>query len=71
MRKGEILGLKWPQIRNGFIYLEKTKTDESRQIPINEELEALFKEMRKTAVSGRSMCSHIERARTNSWGRNP
>ena len=22
MRKGEILGLKWDQIRNGFIYLE-------------------------------------------------
>ncbi len=26
MRKGEILNLKWNQIRNGFIYLEKTKT---------------------------------------------
>ena len=34
MRKSEILGLKWEQIRNGFIYLDKTKTNEARQIPI-------------------------------------
>lgn len=47
MRKGELLSLKWSQIRNGFIYLEKTKTDEGRQIPINTDLEACFKSMRK------------------------
>jgi integrase len=47
MRKGEILSLKWGQIRNGFIYLEKTKTKTKREIPINEELERLFKEIRK------------------------
>ena len=28
MRKGEVLSLKWSQIRNGFIYLTKTKTNE-------------------------------------------
>ena len=39
MRKGEILSLKWSQIRNGFIYVDKTKTDEARQIPINHDLE--------------------------------
>ena len=39
MRRGEILNLKWNQIRNGFIYLDKTKTNESRQIPINDTLE--------------------------------
>ena len=38
MRKGEILNLKWNQIRNGFIYLEKTKTNERREIPISEDL---------------------------------
>ena len=27
MRKGEILGLKWDQIRNGFLYLDKTKNE--------------------------------------------
>lgn len=47
MRKGEILWLKWDQIRNGFIYLHKTKTDEARQIPINDALEAMFKRIRK------------------------
>jgi len=47
MRRGEILGLKWDQIRNGFIYLDKTKTNESRQIPVNDSLESLFKDIRK------------------------
>ena len=47
MRRGEILGLKWEQIRNGYIYLQKTKTNEPRQIPINEDLERLFKEIRR------------------------
>lgn len=47
MRKGEILSLKWEQIRNGFIYLTKTKTNEARQIPVNEDLERLFKRIRK------------------------
>jgi integrase len=47
MRKGEILSIKWEQIRNGFIYLHETKTDESRQIPINDALEVMFKRIRK------------------------
>jgi integrase len=47
MRRGEILSLKWDQIRNGFIYLKETKTKEPRQIPINNTLEALFKNIRK------------------------
>ena len=47
MRRGEMLSLKWDQIRNGFIYLKKTKTKEPRQIPINDSLEALFKNIRK------------------------
>jgi integrase len=38
MRKGEILSLRWDQIRDGFIYLRETKTNEPRQIPINETL---------------------------------
>ncbi|MFC1866582.1 tyrosine-type recombinase/integrase [Thermodesulfobacteriota bacterium] len=47
MRRGEILTLKWDQIRNGFIYLEKTKTKNKREIPINDDLALLFKEIRK------------------------
>ena len=46
MRRKEILSLKWDQIRNGLIYLRLTKTNESRQIPINEDLEALFERIR-------------------------
>jgi integrase len=46
MRRGEILSLRWCQIRNGFIDLDKKynpiKTREARQIPINEDLEELF-----------------------------
>ena len=47
MRKGEILSLQWSQIRNGFIYLRKTKTGNSRQIPVNDRLGTLFKEIRR------------------------
>jgi len=47
MRKGEELSLKWNQIKNGFIYLEKTKTDEPRQIPINADLDECLKGIRK------------------------
>lgn len=48
MRRQEVLGLKWEQIRrDGFIYLNKTKTDEARQIPINDDLGELFKNIRK------------------------
>lgn len=42
MRRGEILVLEWFQIRNGFIYLRKTKTSESRKISINDTLELVF-----------------------------
>ncbi len=45
MRKGEILSLKWSQVRNGFIYLQKTKTNEPRQIPINDTMAVLFAEL--------------------------
>ena len=47
MRRREILSLKWDQVRNGFIYLSKTKTNESRQIPVSDALEAIFSEIRR------------------------
>jgi len=47
MRRQEVLGLKWEQIKGDFIYLSKTKTDEARQIPINDDLVELLKDIRK------------------------
>ena len=47
MRRGEMLNLKWSQVRNGFIYLDKTKTNDARQIPANDDLETLFNKIKK------------------------
>jgi integrase len=47
MRRGELLGLQWEQIRNGFIYLTETKSGKARQIPINHRLAEVFREMRR------------------------
>ena len=47
MRRGEILSLKWEQVdlRHGYISLRDTKSGEGRDIPINNTLERMFKEM--------------------------
>jgi integrase len=47
MRRGEILNLKWDQIKDDVIYLQETKTDEPRQIPVNDTLAELLKNIRK------------------------
>ena len=47
MRKGEILSLKLEQIKDGFIYLTETKTDEARQIPVTNDLEECFEDIKK------------------------
>jgi integrase len=47
MDRGEILNLKWDQIRNGFLYLGKYKTRPDREIPVNDDLEVLLKEIHK------------------------
>ncbi|MGA2331555.1 MAG: site-specific integrase [Syntrophales bacterium] len=52
MRRGEILNLRWDQVRNGFIYLQKTKTNTSRQIPVNNDLGELFKRISKAQKVG-------------------
>jgi integrase len=46
MRRGELLSLKWDQVRNGFIYLYETKSGKSRQIPINDRLTEVLKYVR-------------------------
>jgi integrase len=48
MRRGELLGLKWGQIRHGLIYLTETKSNKARQIPINDRLAQALKELRLT-----------------------
>jgi integrase len=47
MRRGEILSLKWEQrdLKHGYISLRDTKSGEGRNIPINNTLERMFKEM--------------------------
>ncbi len=47
MRRNEILSLKWEQLRSGFIYLTETKSGKGRQIPINDRLAEVFKEVRR------------------------
>ena len=44
MRKGEILGLKWPDIdfRRGIIYLLDTKNGERREVPMNDIVKRAF-----------------------------
>jgi integrase len=44
MRKGEILCLKWDQVRDGFIYLKETKSGKSRQIPLDERAVQVIKQ---------------------------
>jgi integrase len=51
MRRSEILSLQWKQVRNGFIYLHRTKTDEARQVPINETLARLFQSLPRHITS--------------------
>ena len=45
MRKGELLGLKWSQVRDGFIYLKETKSGKSRQIPLDDRAVQVIKEL--------------------------
>jgi len=47
IRRAEILTLKWNQIRNGLIYLEKTKNGDARQVPINDDLSVIFRRIKR------------------------
>ena len=42
MRKGEILGVKMADIKNGYIHLPKTKNGESRNVPLTPKAKALL-----------------------------
>jgi integrase len=47
MRRGELLSLKWEQIRHGLIYLRETKANKGRQIPLNADAEAILAGLRR------------------------
>jgi integrase len=47
MRKEELLSLTWDKGKDGFIYLEKTKSQKPREIPINDDLDELLKNIRR------------------------
>lgn len=53
MRRGEILKLKWEHVdlKHRFILLDKTKTGERREIPINRTLDQLFNSMPRSIES--------------------
>ena len=56
MRRGELLSLKWEQIRNGLIYLTETKTGKARQIPINDQAAAVFQELQTKESAKIALC---------------
>ncbi len=69
--EAEILTLTWPQVRNSIIYLQKTKTNESREIPINDELEKMFSEIRREQKPGTEMVFIFARGEHNLKGEEP
>jgi integrase len=56
MRRNELLSLTWEQIRKGFIYLTETKSGKARQIPINDRLAEVFREVRGEITLNLLMC---------------
>jgi integrase len=72
MRRGEILNLKWSQIRGGFIYLQKgVKTKERREIPISDELDILFKRIKAQQNSKGATVIKLDRNNVIRWEGNP
>ncbi|MDD5491202.1 MAG: site-specific integrase [bacterium] len=58
MRKGEILGLKWKDLdfKQDFIYLEHTKNNELREIPMNKVLKDTLLSIEKNPLSEYVFC---------------
>jgi integrase len=47
MRKGELIGLRWEQYRDGLIHLKETKSGKGRKIPVNDRLAEILQELRR------------------------
>ena len=71
MDRGEILKLKWEQIRKGFIHLGVYKTRPTRKIPINNDLEQLFKEIRLEQGPGAKYVFTYAKSEDKLKGREP
>lgn len=58
MRKGEILGLKWKDLdfKQDFIYLEHTKNNELREIPMNKVLKDALLSIKRNPLSEYVFC---------------
>jgi len=71
MDRGEILKLKWEQIQKGFIHLEVYKTRPAGKIPINNDLEQLFKEIRLEQGPGAKYVFTYAKSEDRLKGRRP
>jgi integrase len=60
MRRSEVLSLKWHQIKNGWIYLPKTKTNKKRYIPVSDPLEKLFDRIKESQYQEKSNVVDME-----------
>ena len=59
LRKGDILNLKWKQVRNGFIYPDKnTETKKRREIPVNDDLAGISRKSERTRIDIK-ICFHL------------
>ena len=47
MRRQEAMNLKWDHVKNGLIYLGKTKTGKPRWLPVNKDLHAHLRALRQ------------------------
>lgn len=46
MRNGEIMGLTWANVKDGYVHLPDTKTDKSRDVPLSKVGKRLLERMR-------------------------
>jgi hypothetical protein len=42
-----LMSFKKKKVKNGFIYITESKTDERREIPVNDDVATMFKEIRR------------------------
>jgi integrase len=52
-RHGEAVSLKWHQVSGGFVHFDKTKTDESRVVPLNPAVIDMLEAMRPVKGDGK------------------
>ena len=59
MRRGELFNLKWGDIAGGFIHVKETKSDESRQVPINKAVARVFQRIKKRQMRQGKRCVYV------------